>query len=172
MPSGEKTPTKYTPELAAFICEQLSKGRTLRAICRDLEALDGPADSTVRQWVMEDVNGFHAQYAKARDTGLDAMSEECFDIADDKQLDTITKRRDDGTEFETINTEWIARSRLRVDTRKWYLSKLAPKRYGEKLTTEISGPDGGPIKVQDPDRAAKLLELFAAIGQRATDDVV
>lgn len=152
----------------------MAKGKTLRSICRELEPLDGPADSTVRQWVMDDVDGFAAHYAKARDTGLDAMSEECFDIADDKQLDTITRKRDDGTEFETINSEWIARSRLRVDTRKWYLSKLAPKRYGDKLTTEISGPDGGPIKVEDPDRAGKLLDLLAAVAKRAppSDDVV
>jgi hypothetical protein len=35
-------------------------------------------------------------------------------------------------ETETVTGDMVERSRLQVDTRKWYLSKLAPKRYGEK----------------------------------------
>jgi hypothetical protein len=33
-----------------------------------------------------------------------------------------------------------------VDTRKWLLSKIFPKKYGDKVSAEVSGPDGGPIR--------------------------
>jgi hypothetical protein len=42
----------------------------------------------------------------------------------------------------------VARNRLRVDARKWVAAKLLPKKYGDKVQQEVSGPDGGPIEVQ------------------------
>ena len=41
------------------------------------------------------------------------------------------------------------RDRLRVDTRKWILSKLVPKKYGTKVTAEITGADGGPVQTEE-----------------------
>jgi hypothetical protein len=38
--------------------------------------------------------------------------------------------------------------RIEVDARKWFASKFLPKRFGEKLTQEHTGPDGGPIQSQ------------------------
>lgn len=84
---------------------------------------------------MDDREGFAAQYAQARDLGLEAMADELFDIADETTKDTFTDK--DGN--DRPNNEWITRSRLRVDTRKWYLSKLAPKRYGDRLDVAVSG---------------------------------
>lgn len=100
-----------------------------------------PGESTVRDWVRQDPS-FSAQYAIARDMGLDAMAEETLEIADDGSNDTYTD--DEGN--EAVNHDVIQRSRLRVDTRKWFLSKLAPKRYGDKQQHEVSGPGGGPIE--------------------------
>ncbi|AZO29793.1 hypothetical protein EJ071_21920 [Mesorhizobium sp. M1B.F.Ca.ET.045.04.1.1] len=45
--------------------------------------------STIRQWVLVDVEGFAAQYAQARDIGLDAMADEMFEIADDGSNDLM-----------------------------------------------------------------------------------
>jgi hypothetical protein len=36
-----------------------------------------------------------------------------------------------------------------IDTRKWILAKMAPKKYGDKVIQELSGPDGGPIQSQN-----------------------
>lgn len=131
-------PEIYTPELALAICERLAKGESLRSICRD----DGmPARSTITEWIIKDKEGFSSQYARARDIGLDEMADELFDIADDSTLDTVID--DNGN--ERTNSEVVARSRLRVDTRKWYLSKLAPKKYGDRISQEITGKDGGPV---------------------------
>lgn len=116
-------PSSYTPEIAAAICERLAAGQSLRAICRDE---DMPAEATVRKWAVEDVNGFSAQYTRSRDIGLDAIADDVFEIADNQRGDPT-------------------RDRLRFDARRWYLSKLAPKKYGDKVTNEHTGRDGGAI---------------------------
>lgn len=115
-------PSDYTPEVAQRIIEQLSEGKSLRAICK---AEDLPAESTVRGWVVEDREGFSAQYTRARDIGLDCRADEIG---------------------ERIETEGdVARARLLFDHERWYLSKLAPKKYGDKLA--LGGDaDAPPIK--------------------------
>lgn len=118
-------PSIYTAELADTICKALAEGKSLRSICRD-EGM--PTEATVRMWAADDREGFYSQYTRARDIGLDCVAEEVFEIADD------------GSDHQ--------RDRLRFDARRWYLSKLAPKRYGDKITQEHTGADGGPIRTQ------------------------
>lgn len=118
-------PSIYTQEIADLICQKLAEGMSLRAICRS-EGM--PNEATVRQWAVDDREGFYSQYTRSRDIGLDCMADEVQEIADG-----------DGD---------VARDRLRFDSRRWYLSKLAPKRYGDKLQAEVTGADGGPIGVQ------------------------
>lgn len=136
--SGKKPrgrPLTYTTEIAVKICERLAHGESLRAICRD----DGmPPESTVRMWVVDDVQGFAAQYTRARDVGLEVMAEDLIEISDDGRNDWIEKNDPDNPGYD-MNGEHIQRSRLRVDTRKWILSKLAPKRYGDRTKVEHSG---------------------------------
>ena len=74
---------------------------------------------------------------------MEALAEEIFEIADDKPIATITFG-ENGVKT-CVDAAGVQRNRLRVDTRKWVMSKLAPKKYGEKL--EHSGPDGGPIQI-------------------------
>lgn len=136
--AGRGRPSKFTKEIASRICERLAAGETLRAVCRDERI---PSEVTVRRWAIDDTGGFSAQYAKAREVGYHAMADEMVEIADETRFDTI-RGEDDAA--DRPNTEWISRSRLRVDTRKWLLSKALPKIYGDKL--EHTGADGGPIK--------------------------
>jgi hypothetical protein len=74
--------------------------------------------------------------------GLDTMAEQLLEIADDGTNDFVADKHG-GT---TLNMEHINRSRLRVDTRKWYLSKLAPKRYGEKVDVNVGGQSENPVQ--------------------------
>jgi hypothetical protein len=131
-------PTIYTQELADAICARLAKGETLKSICRD-EGM--PDDRTVRTWALNDYQGFYPQYATARQLGLDAMADQLLEIADDTSRDYTL----DSQGNLIVNGEHINRSRLRVDVRKWYLSKLAPKRYGEKIDLNVGGQDGSPL---------------------------
>ncbi len=133
-------PSRYTPELAAKLCERLAEGETLRSICRD-DAM--PGKTTVLRWLSDKKNGdFRDQYAHARELQADSLFDEALEIADDASGDWSTDK--DGK--KTLDHEHVQRSRLRVDTRKWAAGKLAPKRYGDKV--QHTGDGGGPIRTE------------------------
>lgn len=142
-------PSQFTKALADEICDRLASGETLRRICRDDKF---PDERTVRRWVIDDVGGFSPQYRRARDIGLDAVADEMIDIADDGENDYVERERKDGSTFIALDREAVMRSALRVDTRKWYLSKLAPKRY-DKPQEEKGESEGAlePEYVLKPD---------------------
>jgi hypothetical protein len=81
-------------------------------------------------------------YMRARDMQADFLADQIIEIADDSSKDTI-KFMKDGQQQEMENKEWVNRSKLRVEARKWIASKLKPKKYGDKLEvdqkTELSG---------------------------------
>jgi hypothetical protein len=154
--------TAYTPDLDAEICDLLSMGQSLRSICL---ADNMPDERTVRRWVQADHHGFAARYAVARDLGMDAMADELLEIADDGINDWMERKNQDGETVLVLNKENIARSRLRTDTRKWLMSKIASKRYGDKTAVEVSTAHGmqrvgGPAElVSDEALALALVDL-------------
>ena len=117
-------PTDYTPELAALICERVATSTLgLNKICL---AEDMPSKFTVNLWRYK-YPEFSTQYALAKLVQADLLAEECMEIADDDSEDTKINML---TGEEVANNEFIARSRLRIDTRKWLAAKLLPKQYG------------------------------------------
>lgn len=133
----------YDPEIAREILERLEQGESLIGICKSDPKF--PHERTVRRWAADDIEGFAPKYARARDVGLDAIAEQVIAIADDSSNDWITRTREDGSEYEVLNSDHVNRSRLRFDARRWYLSKLAPKKYGERQAVEHTGKDGEPL---------------------------
>lgn len=110
-------PTKYTKDLANKICEQVSK-QSLRKTVKDK---DIPSMTTILRWLSdEDKKEFRLQYEEACNVRTESMFEEINEIADNKKGE-------------------VQRDRLRVDTRKWYLSKMKPKKYGDKLDLTSDG---------------------------------
>lgn len=135
-------PTDYSEEVAAEICARIAEGQSLRTVCRDEEM---PGTSTVFRWLGKH-EAFRDQYVRAREAAADAMSEDIMDIADDGTNDWMETHDKEGDAVGwKINGEHIQRSRLRVDTRKWLMSKFAPKKYGDKQQLEHTGANGGPI---------------------------
>jgi len=133
-------PSIYTAELAAQICEHIAQGKSLRTIA---ELEDMPAQSTIMAWLDGSRPEFSEQYARAREAQADKLAEEALQIADDGRSDTYL----DADGNEKTDTEVIQRSKLRVDTRKWLASKMAPKKYGDKVVQEHTGANGGAIQV-------------------------
>lgn len=127
-------PTLYSNELAARICAELAGGAKLTDIC---QADDMPTDRTVYRWLASN-DTFCQQYARAQEDRTSAMAEEILDIADDGRNDWMERNHGEDKAWVT-NGEAMQRSRLRVDTRKWLMSKMAPKKYGEKITQELAG---------------------------------
>jgi hypothetical protein len=68
------------------------------------------------------------------------LADEIIDIADDGSNDWMERELESGKTIEVLNAEHVARSRLRVDARKWVAAKLKPKKYGDK-TLVGSDPD-------------------------------
>ncbi len=135
----------YTPELAETICRRLVEGESLRAICRD-ETM--PGASTVFDW-LEANEEFRSKYARARsiqaELGFDLLQE----IADDGTNDFMMRGGDNPGWI--ANGEHIQRSKLRAETLRWRLSKLLPKKYGDKVETTHVGDKERPIVMQAVD---------------------
>ena len=157
-------PSRYTEAIAVKICRRLAEGESLRKISKDTSM---PDKTTVLRWLAAKENAeFRTQYAHAREMQADALFDEALEIADEASEDWTTGK--DGARI--LDHEHVQRSRLRVDTRKWAASKLAPKRYGEKL--QHTGDGGGPIQVR-PDLSKltdKELDALERILGRATHD--
>lgn len=83
------------------------------------------------------------RYARAKSASLDALADEILELADESRLGKKTRETKDGT-FDEYG-DMVERSRLQIDSRKWLLSKLAPKRFGD--TVALTGGDGGPVKI-------------------------
>ena len=147
---------RYTDKIADVICSRLAAGESLNAICKD----DGmPAESTVRGWVLDDVNGFAAKYARAREIQAECLFDEILDISDDGRRDYTED--EDGN--PVVNHDHINRAKLRVDARKWFLSKVLPKKFGDKVNHEVTGKNGAPVKFcwaesEEPNHASDEME--------------
>jgi len=134
-------PSSYTETIAGTICERIAAGESLRGITSEAGM---PDEATVYRWIAKD-ESFREKYALARARAMDVMAEELLLIADDGRNDTYT----DAEGNERTDADVIARSRLRVDTRKWLMSKLAPKKYGDRVDLTHSAPDGGPVRLMN-----------------------
>jgi hypothetical protein len=110
---GRKPRVAYSEQVEQKILEKLRNGETLTAIC---EATDMPRASLVRQWAAED-EAFGKKYQRARELGCHAMADEIIKLADNEATDPGK----------------VARDRLRVDSRKWLLSKVFPAVFGERV---------------------------------------
>jgi hypothetical protein len=142
-----KRPSKLERALPAIL-KRLAAGESLRSILPD-KGRDPkfPTRSTFMAAVVANTPaGISDRYARAREAGAWEMAEEILEIADDGSNDTT--RDKDGN--ERLDTEWIARSKLRVDARKFLLSKLVPRTFGDKLDLTSGGDPLRPGVVEVP----------------------
>lgn len=124
--------SKYTDKqkkvILITVFERISAGESLLSVCRD-ELM--PVKNTIQGWINESESTM-TQYAEAREERAETIFEKILDIADETSGDTYMK---DGVEM--TDNEAIQRSRLRVDTRKWMLGKMNPKKYAERTFQEV-----------------------------------
>ncbi len=135
------------------ICKRIAKG----AFVKDAAADEGTTADQVRDWVAVDPE-LSALYARARESQAHAIAEDACSIADGTDRDgqarleamvNGVKGADDRDKERLLNAlaySAVQRDRIRVDTRKWMASKIAPRHYGDKL--EVSGDPERPVVVQ------------------------
>lgn len=129
-------PTIYTQKLGKEICSKIALGESVIHICADEKM---PVSSTIYLWLLdEDKKEFSEYYARARNIQAELMFEELLDIADDGSNDYMTIKKGD-KEYNVEDREVTNRSKLRVDARKWYLSKVLPKKFGDKMDVTSGG---------------------------------
>lgn len=132
-------PTDYSDDIASQICALVSEGNSLRKIC--LEETGMPDAATVYRWLAKH-EAFRDNYAKAQADRAAYFAEEIVEISDDSSGDFFEV----GEGRIAPNSTAVARDKLKVDTRKWLMARMDPKRYGDKVTQEHTGPDGGPVQ--------------------------
>ena len=125
---------KEREKLFETIFELIENGKSLRKALATVKL----SSSTFFIWIDENENK-SKQYARACEERAEALLDEMIDIVDDKSNDIIETDLGDGIIIEKPNNEVIQRSRLRYDARKWLISKLNPKKYGEKMDVTSGG---------------------------------
>jgi hypothetical protein len=121
---------KEKENLFNTIFNLIENGKSLRYALKEVSL----SSSTFFIWIEEDEEK-SKQYARVTELRAEALLDEMFDIVDETSHDTITTEKGN----EIPNGEWMQRSRLRYDARKWLIGKLNPKKYGDKIQTEHSG---------------------------------
>ena len=129
-------PSSYNEETAEALCEAIAQGHALYKLCEDRE--NWPAEKTVYQW-LERHPAFAQSYARARERQQDRAADEMIEIA--------------ATEPDP------QRARVMIDARKWRASKLAPKRYGDRIEVEQTVEHRFVARIPEP--AANASEWLA-----------
>lgn len=111
----------------------------------------GVPQSTFNRWVDADAK-LAEDYAHAREDLIERMANEVLDLADSEVPETGDGKRD---------WQAIQQRKLQVDSRKWLLSKLAPKKYGDRL--ELAGDKENPLQVQTIDASKLSTDVLAQI---------
>lgn len=126
----------YTDEMGERICAALAASeRGIRAVLNSDP--DFPSLSTFQGW-MRNHASLSVLYARAKQQQLEAMAEDIVDISMDDSLDPNDKR-------------------IRIDTRKWLLSKLMSKTYGDKLDVTSGGEALAPPSHQIDARVQSII---------------
>jgi len=135
------------------ICVEIESGRSLRSILK--EDKDMPSSSTFFIWLTEDPIK-SKRYELATDLRTDDLFDQIVEIAFNTEEGTTTKVTERGIEITT--GDMLGHRRLKIDALKWSLSKLNPKKYGDKIQTEHSGEIKTNSEPITPEAARKLLQ--------------
>lgn len=137
-----------TPEIIDAVLNEIAGGKSMVRVC----AMPGMPNRTSFLRRVADDKELQARYAMAMDARADKYAEETIDIADDGSNDTYVD--DEGR--TKVDTDVVARSKLRIAARQWYAAKIAPKKYGDKVDLNHGGQAENPLNV--------LLKAVATVG--------
>lgn len=147
----EKTKTAKPERDKGAICQTVLQGmRDGMSAFKACQAAGVP-QSTFNRWVDADAK-LAEDYAHAREDLIERMANDVLELADSEVPETGDGKRD---------WQAIQQRKLQVDSRKWLLSKLAPKKYGDRL--ELAGDKENPLQVQTIDASKLSTDVLAQI---------
>ena len=118
-------PTDFSQEIADAVFTHMVEGKSVRSFCANKA---NPSLTTLYRWLRENPE-FRQQYESGLEMRADTHAEQLIEISEDDTGD-------------------VQRDRLKVDTRKWLMSRMKPKKYGDKITQEHTGKDGAPLNIE------------------------
>ena len=142
------------------LCDHIVSGGHLNGFCQ----VRVFSYTSMLRWINDDVVRAE-MYARAREDRSDILADEIVSISDESQNDTYI----DAEGKERTNHEVVARSKLRVDARKWAASKLKPRVYGEKVQLDTTTNARGVTDEQLVTMLGKF-GINAVIGAKAEDE--
>jgi hypothetical protein len=153
-------------EIIAHVLVNVACGRFVSRVFREDQTtatgVKMPNAVTFWKWCLLDETGeLDKKLADARAKGIEALLDQTVDIADETQFDTIVTCDDEGNPTgEKPNKEWMARSKLRIETRVKLAQMMKPKTYGPKLDVTSDGQQLGVTDALDAARrrAEKALD--------------
>jgi hypothetical protein len=107
---------------------------SIRSVCKQI----GVSHQGFYNYLKQNGESAREQYARSKNIQLENIADEMVDISDNGSNDFMTIVKGNES-YEVENKEVVNRSRLRIDTRKWILSKLNPKKYGDKIEVDHKG---------------------------------
>lgn len=116
-------PTVVTDAHRSKILDLIAGGSTIKRICDKYDEL--PCRSTIYLELSRNPV-FSDSYARAKTAGMEAWADDIIEITDEEKFEQ------NQAGFEVHSSGAAQRDRLRVDARKWLMSKLALKKYGDK----------------------------------------
>lgn len=113
-----------------------------------------PGWVSVYNWIDQDED-FAQRFARARDLGADAIASEALEIMDEQP------ERDEKGRLDPAQVQW---QKNRAELRLKLLAKWSPKKYGDKITTDVISSDGSMSPAIDAKKLSDgaLAELMAA----------
>lgn len=131
---------KQKEDIVNKVCDRIISGEPVRDILQDPTL---PKFSTFLIWLSKDEEKSN-QYARAMEIRSELLFEETLEIADNGSNDWMENNDPDNPGYR-LNGEHVQRSRVRIDTRKWYLSKLNPKKFGDRVQQDVTVTQAQPL---------------------------
>jgi transposase len=144
-------PSTRTPAVVKEICDRLSAGEPMRAICRDPRM---PGWDTVYDWMARD-EGFALQVAQARENGVEAIAQDTLAMIDAPPQLVV-----DNNGVSRIDPAYVQWTKLRTEQRMKLLACWSPNRYGNRV--QVAGDKENPLQVN-----IQTAEMFESILKNA-----
>lgn len=170
--AGRK-PNPNQMQIVADVCNLIEQGESLNNACK---LVPGAKNATFIYW-MDNSSEIADKYAQACQTRYRLLADEILDIASQTTATTTVHAvdKDGKPRYDSkgqpiliavhvpLNSDVNAHIKLQVDTRKWFLSKVLPKVYGDKVTQEHTGAGGGAIQIAAMDMKGLTDEELATM---------
>jgi hypothetical protein len=132
---------EWNPIIDDILAAIATTPKSLNSICAENDRF--PTAKTFYQW-MECDDALSERYARAKKAQLQVLADQIVDLSDNDRICEKITIKADGTR-EVVIIDQVERTKLQIDSRKWLLAKLNPKKYGDRLEVQQTGDPLGDL---------------------------